>query len=75
MAKRRKAADPRDRFIRILQRAIQRDGRTLYAVARDSELRYGVVHAFARGSRENITLRTAAALCDVLGLELTRKVK
>jgi len=70
MTKRRKATDPRDRFIRVLQGAIQADDRTLYGVARDSGLRYGVVHAFARGTRENITLRTAAALAATLGLEL-----
>ncbi len=72
MAKRRKATDPRDRFIRILQRTIQRDGRTLYAVARDSNLRYGIVHAFANGHRENITLRSAASLASTLGLDLRK---
>ena len=75
MAKRRKTTDPRDRFIRILQRAIKADNRTLYAVAQSAGLRYGVVHVFARGHRENITLRTAAALASALGLDLRKAGK
>ncbi len=57
-------------LIAILQRAIERDPRTLYRIAKDAELRYSVVHRFATGERLGISLVTAAKLCQALGLEL-----
>ncbi len=57
-------------LIKVLQKAIKDDGRTLYAVAKDAGLRYSVVHRFARGERVGISLVTAAKLCQTLGLEL-----
>ena len=55
-----------------LQRAIRADGRSLYAIAKEAELAYSVVHRFATGERVGISLPTAARLLDVLGYELRR---
>lgn len=57
-------------LIGYLQRAIRDDGRSLYRLAKDAELRYSVVHRFATGERIGINLVTAAKLCKTLRLEL-----
>lgn len=57
-------------LIGYLQRAIRDDGRSLYRLAKDAELRYSVVHRFATGERIGINLITAAKLCQTLRLEL-----
>lgn len=57
-------------LIAVLRKAIDRDHRTLYALAKAAGLRYSVVHRFARGERVGISLVTAAKLCQTLGLEL-----
>ena len=65
-------------LIAVLQRAIERDGRTLYRLAKDCGLRYSVVHRFATGERVGISLVTTAKLCQTLGLDLrpvTRRTK
>ena len=54
----------------VIQRAIKRDGRSLYKLAIDAELPYATVHRFANGEREDIVLHTASKLCGVLRLEL-----
>lgn len=53
-----------------IRTAIERDGRSLYAIAKAAELPYQSVHPFARGHRTDITLATADRLCKVLGLTL-----
>jgi len=62
-------------LIECLQRAIHDDGRTLYRLAKDADLRYSVVHRFATGERIGINLVTAAKLCHVLRLELRPKTR
>ena len=56
-----------------IQKAMERDGRTLYAIAKDAGLSYSVVHRFARGDRVSVSLVTAAKLLKTLGYELRRK--
>ena len=53
-----------------IRTAIERDGRSLYAIAKAAKLPYQSVHPFARGHRTDITLGTANRLCKVLGLTL-----
>ena len=69
------AKKSRETLIRTLQKAIANDPRTLYKLSQLAELPYCVPHQFMAGMRQNITLRTASALCDVLGLELRPKRK
>jgi len=59
---------------KMIRDAIARDDRTLYRVAKDAKVTYQNLHRFVHGERENINLRTAAALAAVVGLEL-RPVK
>lgn len=53
-----------------IRAAIDRDERSLYAIARAADVHYQTLHPFARRQRHEITLTTAARLCAVLGLEL-----
>lgn len=53
-----------------LRKAIESDGRSLYAIAKAGNIPYQALHPFARGQRDEITLRTANRLCKALGLEL-----
>ena len=57
-------------LIKILRTAIERDGRTLYRIAKDAGMPYGGLHRFVTAERTAINLVTAAKLCRVLGLEL-----
>ncbi len=59
-------------FATIIREAIERDGRSLYQLARDCGLRYSVLHRFATGERQKINIDTATAICGELGLELRR---
>ena len=68
--------NPADKMTRTLKRAIKGDGRSLYAIAKAANLHYSIPDRFMHESRVAITLPTIAALCDVVGLELTpRKAK
>ena len=60
-------------FAAILRKAIERDGRSLYMIAKDVGLRYSILHRFATSERTRIDIVTAQKLCDTLGLELRRK--
>ena len=53
-----------------LRVAIAADERTLYAIAKTAKLPYSTIHRFATMERTDLGLRTASALCEVLGLEL-----
>lgn len=53
----------------IIRQAFKRDGRTPYALARDSGVNSAVVGRFLKGERD-VTLTTAEKLCRALGLEL-----
>jgi hypothetical protein len=62
----------------VIREAIERDERSLYAIAKLASISYQALHPFFRGHREEITLGTASRLCRVLGLELrptTRRKK
>ena len=60
-----------------IRKALDRDERSLYAIAQEAGVHYQSLHPFASGSRDEITLSTASKLCEVLGLELKaiRKAK
>jgi hypothetical protein len=55
---------------KVLRKAIDRDPRSLYMIAKDGGLPYSTVHRFATLERSQLSLKTASALCQVLGLEL-----
>ena len=61
----------------IARRAVHADGRSIYALARDSGLGIGPMQRFAAGEN-GLTMTSAEKLCRVLGLELrpvTRRTK
>jgi len=51
-----------------IRKAMKRDGRTVYAFARDTGLPVSIVQRFHKGGGANLS--TASALCNVLGLAL-----
>lgn len=65
---------PADRMTKTLKRAIRKDGRSLYAIAKAARLHYSIPDRFMREDGVAIALPTIAALADVVGLEL-RPVK
>lgn len=52
-----------------LRKAMRADGRTVYALSRDSKLAVSIVQRFATGDGD-LTLRSASKLCAILGLDL-----
>ncbi|HPF40815.1 MAG TPA: helix-turn-helix transcriptional regulator [Phycisphaerae bacterium] len=50
--------------------AIERDGRTLNALAIDAGVSYSILYRFVTGERRTITLDVAERLCVALGLKL-----
>ena len=63
----------RSKLAAILRMAIERDKRSIYAIAKAARIPYQGLHPFVRGHRDEITLSTADRLCKVLGLELRPK--
>ncbi len=59
-------------FADLIRATAKRDGRTAYALARDSEVNSAVVGRFLKGERD-VTLTTAERLCRTLKLELQPK--
>ena len=57
-----------------LRQAIVDSGLTLYRVAKDSGVSYGVMYRFAADERD-ITLTTAGKIADALGLHLAKLPK
>jgi hypothetical protein len=53
---------------KTLREAMKADGRTVYAFSRDSGLRVHGVQRFWAGG--GLTLKSASALCSLLGLDL-----
>lgn len=51
-----------------IRRAMKRDERTVYAVARDADLPVSMIQRFHKGG--GLTLETASRLCDLFSLEL-----
>ncbi len=60
-------------LIKVLRDTIRDDPRSLYRLAKDAGLPYGTVHRFATKRRTELGLRTASAICDALGLILTKR--
>lgn len=58
-----------------LRTAINRDPRTLYAIARDAGIRYAVLHRVATGERNDITTATAEELAAAVGLSIELRKK
>ena len=56
-------------FADLIRTAVKRDGRTAYAIARDSGVNSAVVGRFLKGERD-VTLKTAEKICRTLQLEL-----
>lgn len=54
-----------------IRKAMKRDGRTVYAFARDTGLPVSGVQRFTKGGGMN--LDSASKLCDILGLELRQR--
>jgi len=59
-------------LIEALRSAILDSGKTRYAVAKESRVPFSVVNRFVAGERD-IQLKTAAALFEVLGLEVVKR--
>lgn len=57
-------------FAKLIRGAIKRDGRSIYAIARDADIYVSTVQRFASGERRGITIHTVERLCDTLGLVL-----
>lgn len=57
-----------------IRRAMERDGRTLYRLAKDSGVNSAILGRFIRGERD-LRLETASKLCAILVLELRPKRK
>jgi hypothetical protein len=57
-----------------LRSAIRSSDQSLYAIAKGTNVHYGVIYRFARGQRD-IYLETASKLAAYLGLELMKKKK
>jgi hypothetical protein len=57
-----------------LRDAIRRDGRTLYAIARDAGIPYPPLYRFVKGDKDGckqgLRLTTADKIAETLGLEL-----
>ncbi len=53
-----------------LRDAVNRDPRTLYAIARDGGIRYGVLHRAANATRADVTTATAEELAAAVGLKI-----
>ncbi len=58
-------------FADVIRAAAKADGRTTYAISRDSGVNPAVVGRFFKGER-GVTLAVAERICRTLGLELTR---
>ena len=54
-----------------LRQAVRDSGVSLYRVAKDSGVRYQVLHRFVSGKRD-LTLETASRLADFFGMRFTR---
>ena len=63
----------------ILRQAAMADGRSIFALARDSGVPYPVLYRFIKGDksghRQGLTLLTADKLLEALNLELRPKRK
>lgn len=58
----------------VLRDFIRADGRSVYQLWKDSGVAQAVLGRFMRGERD-LNLRTVDRICEVLGVELTRRRK
>ena len=58
----------------VIKKAIEKDGRSLYAIAKDAEVAYSVLHRFVTGDR-TVNLDTASKIAAALGLEVRKKTR
>jgi hypothetical protein len=56
-----------------LRVAIKRADATLYRIAKDADVDWGMLRYFLDGTRPNIRIDTVDKLCECLGLELQPK--
>lgn len=56
-----------------LRQAMAKSNQTLYAIAKGSGVSQSILSRFARGERD-VSLETAARLCNYLELDLVRRV-
>ena len=61
----------------ILRKAVVKDARSIYQLARDTDIPYPVLYRFIKGDkdgrRQSLNLKTADKLTAALGLELKPK--
>lgn len=60
-----------NRLLEQLRRAYKESGLSLRRVSIQSEVPYASVHGIFMETRNDITLRNAARICEVLGLEFS----
>lgn len=72
MGKRTKAAEKAAGLVEALKAAIRESGKSQYAIAKESGVALAIVNRFMTGDRD-LRLATAAKLCEVLGLELSKR--
>jgi hypothetical protein len=58
-----------------LRVAIKQADATLYRIAKDADVDWGMLRYFLNGTRPNIRIDTVDKLCECLGLELQPKKK
>jgi hypothetical protein len=58
-----------------LRAAIKQADGTLYRIAKDADVDWGMLRYFLDGTRANIRINTVDKLCECLGLELQPKKK
>jgi hypothetical protein len=56
-----------------LRAAIKQADATLYRIAKDADVDWGMLRYFLDGTRANIRIDTVDKLCECLGLELQPK--
>ena len=56
-----------------LRAAIKQADATLYRIAKDADVDWGMLRYFLDGTRPNIRIDTVDKLCECLGLELQPK--
>jgi len=60
-----------NRLLEQLRQAYTASGLSLRQVSIQSEVAYASVHGIFTGTRDDITLRNTARICEVLGLEFS----
>ena len=61
------------KLVRVIREAIEQDGRSVYALAREAEIDQSTLNKVVRGERNDMTLSVAEKLFGVLGIEVVPK--